>query len=648
MAAGGKPSPDGKCEDCTCPPGFTAEAHGVCMDSLSAEECPAGTRPALGEEGCVPVGVTTCAAGFQLRASGWGCEAIVADTLCEGATREALGSPGCVPIGDCDAVFPPADATHFVDDDFTAAELDDFHFATVTDALAVAPSGSVIAVEEGTYLEGLLIDKSVTVAGRCAEAVRIESDGSMAAGLQAQGYTDVSVRGVTLRGHRGAVVAVGASVEILDCLLEDSRELGVASLAEAYVTLRGSRIAGVESAANGSFGFGVFVQDGGQVDLVESVVTHAHLTSIALDSPTGVVRVERSIIQHTQPDAAGEGGKGIVATDGTATIVESLIRDNTFAGVSIEFPTASVRVERSVIERTRPHSSGAGGHGLESFGGTLHVEDSTLAHNAGISPSGGGILVNGPGDVSVEDGAVVASAEGGIVLQDGERAQIVRSLVHEVVPGSTGVGLGVSVLFGSDLVMHDSAIVGATTVGLVVGSLDDAATPSHAMVTQSIVMSTHSDSMGQFGRGIQVVGALELIDSAVVDNQEVGVFAGGLGTTARLEETLVRTTSLEPDSQFFGHGVIVFEGALAHLSGGALVSNADGGLLVAGAGALVAGVDLVDNRVGIHVQSGTSLEEVSELPAEPTANQVAVDAATRFIDNGARVGSGVLPIPALY
>ena len=190
-----------------CPDGFEPHPSGDgCIDATPAIDCPAGTRAALGNHACQPIAAIACPPGFQADPSGWGCRDISPSEVCAGATFELLGNAACQPIGDCNAAFPPPDATYFVDATYSAGQINATHFTTIKAALTAAPPSSVIAVEAGTYTESLDPKKPVRFVGRCAEKVILQSDGGMTAGLQALSTDGVSMKGFTLSGHRGGEV----------------------------------------------------------------------------------------------------------------------------------------------------------------------------------------------------------------------------------------------------------------------------------------------------------------------------------------------------------------------------------------------------------------------------------------------------------
>lgn len=75
-------------------------------------------------------------------------------------------------------------------------------FASLGDGLAAVPSGGTVVLAAGTYGGGVVIDKAVTLAGRCAAQVTLDGSGAEAAVRVAKAFAggDVVVRGVRITG----------------------------------------------------------------------------------------------------------------------------------------------------------------------------------------------------------------------------------------------------------------------------------------------------------------------------------------------------------------------------------------------------------------------------------------------------------------
>ena len=109
------------------------------------------------------------------------------------------------------------------------------------------------------------------------------------------------------------------------------------------------------------------------------------------------------------------------------------------------------------------------------------------------------------------------------------------------------------------------------------------------------VYDTLPDAHGEFGRGINAQDGASLTATrcTVQGNTDVGVFAGGAGTTVALADTRVLDTSPGPDGTG-GRGIGVEDGASLTATGCTVQGNAEVGVFVARIGSTV---DLVDTAV---------------------------------------------------
>lgn len=153
----------------------------------------------------------------------------------------SLSSAACVPVGDCTAPFPPAGAL-LVDDDYGPADVDATHFKTVTEALIAASKGATIAIAAGTYVEGLTVEKPVTLVGRCAAQVTMQSPGGNVSGMITGQAPKVALRGMTFRGFSGGVLVYdGADATIEDVVIEGSIRTGI-EVDQSKATVRRSKL----------------------------------------------------------------------------------------------------------------------------------------------------------------------------------------------------------------------------------------------------------------------------------------------------------------------------------------------------------------------------------------------------------------------
>lgn len=713
--------------DPTCAEGLGLDEGGACVP-LAPEGCDGDGELAVpGEDSCRSIGWTECGAAFSpddkagctdlcrdgdvrsCRVAGripcadgfvpadLGCSAVVATETCAGATRPALGAEACVPVGDCDAPFPPAGATLFVDDTFADGELDAAHHRSIVGALAVAASGDVIAVESGTYRERVVVPSGVELAGRCAAQVVIEGPDDLGIGVSDD--VGVVVRGVTVRGFDiGVQVDYAATATFEDVIVEDNDTVGMFVLdSGTEVTMRRSVIRDPAGIA-GRFGTGIGVGFGGALTLEDSAVERSLDMGLLVDDAGSQATVSRSIVAGTQGRGNDTLGWGLVAQGGGAiTLIDSLVRGNRNVGVNAVGSGSSLVVRGSVVEDTVVGADVPGGG--NAFGvsaqlsAALEIEDTTVRRSAlygvrvgeeGTSATLRGLVVDGvapePVDglsvgLLVENGAAatlvesfvrneaslagptsfgaaaasgatltledvtVAEVPGAGVASDGAGSLVEarRVLVRDGgVPGGD-FGHGVSVSAGARFVADGLGLVGDQSSALFV---DDA----EASVARATVRGTRPGAAGR-GRAVnaQFAAVVDIEASRLEDNVQVGVFAYGAGTEVTLTHSAVRRTAPTPDGQH-GAGAQVLDGAQLFTDGVELKQSAGVGALFANAAGVLVRTRVLDNRVGLHAQDGTEIREQADAPKQADALTVVVS-ASEFSGNDTRVGSGSLAVP---
>lgn len=671
--ATGQPTSSGApCEDCACPQGFEPGAHG-CVEVLPAEACPAGTRPSLGNRECVPVGWTGgCPDGFAPDASGWGCRAVLPEGACDGGL-ERIGSTACEPVA-CPDVFPPAETTLFVDADLGPGEIDATHFATLSAALNAAGDGDVIAVESGTYVEAVHVLSAVQIVGRCASQVRIESPGGGGAGFDVENAGVVGLRGMTIAGHLGGVLGLGSEVTVEDAVLEGNRAAGVVALSGSVHVLRSRIVDTVPE--GGTQGMGLIAQDGAQVTIESSALVGNRIAgAVAVEAETRLT-VARSVVRDTVlPAGAEQLSAGLLATEGAVVeLQQSALLSNVRAQLSLD--AASATVVDSVLQGALPDATAFGGHGVElQRGASVDISRSALVGNeeaqllatgigttarlaatvargplaAGEGAIGAGVAADSGAVVELDDVAVVACRDSALIAQQpGAHLVAQRTLVTDTVriAGVQASGVGVRVGFGASLQADDLAVVRSVRGGVLVGGVNVGAGGT-ATLQRSVVTDTMADESGGFGRGVDVWNAsAELTDCAVLRNTQAGIIAGGEGTVLTVRRTTVRNTVADGVGTF-GDGVVAVLGATALLSESWSTNNARAGLFFSSSTAALDGVVSSANAIGIQAQDGSTLAEVASEPGVPTPLSVLVGDNSAFVDNGTRVGTGVLAVPQL-
>ncbi|MEJ7730475.1 MAG: right-handed parallel beta-helix repeat-containing protein [Polyangiaceae bacterium] len=664
----------------TCADGFI-EVPGVgCEPLLAADPCPTGTRPAIGSDACLPVGVSACPQGFSPDPLGWGCAEVLPAASCAGATREVLGETTCQPVGDCDAPFPPADATLFVSAAYGPQDLDATHFATIVDALAAAGPGEVIAVDSGVYPDSLVVvEDGVTIAGRCAAEVRIQGEAGSADALFLDSATDLMVRGLTIAGFEASVIADGTRLTLEDVVIDGNRWVAVGALwKDGEIVLRRSVVRDTTRGSQPGPTHGVLAGRQARITLEDSVLSDNLYAALVADEG-GQVTVLRSVIRGTRPEPdgpyAGIAGYGVVVTKGSeATVVESAIVDNQSSGLGVTSAYSGVysraTITRSVVGRTTMNALG-GARAVEAADGAeLVVEDSTLvqseetqiiAEQPGTTlrltdvvvrgpidddggDSGPGVIVGDGATADIQRTAFVGNRVMGIYMHLGGAMTLRESLVQGTLPsrggslfGDAHFGIGAAVLPGTRLDAVDTAFVGNREMSLFVRGQGAAVTLDRVLVADTLY-----DAGDGYGRGINVQdgASLAAVQTAVLRGTEVGVVSFGSFVTLT-DSTIGHTTRGAED--VLAIGVVAALGGRVELLGSTITGNQDVGLIIAASSAYVNGGFVSNNAIGAHVQDGSSLL-VDEAPSGDAMTCV-FSPDTSFVGNATRIGSGEVPLP---
>lgn len=538
-----------------CPAGFTLDASKLgCIDVAPADTCPALTMPVLGAASCAPVAAAACAAGFERDPSGWGCRAVLPASACTGATMEALGETTCVPVGDCATAFPPPGATHFVDAAFTAGQVDATHFTTLGAALAAAPAGAVIAVQAGTYSETLTPPRSVRVVGKCAAEVTLTSPTGAAAGIRAKSGIVLTVEGITMKGHLAALVAEGGATVTARAMVLDANPGGgvLAAGAGTTLTLDRSVVRGTTASAVAK-GFGAEASLGAELVVTDSVLSDNTEIGVHVVGKGSHGRIERSAVLRTAVNAAKDFGNGVVVRgDATAEVVGSAFAQNHDATIVVFGVGTRLTLQDSAIVDTRDSVSRYG-RGMLVDGATVTALRTTFSGNT--------------------DSGIVAEAKSSVTMTD--------SVVASTVAGGDGTnGIGIAVIQGSTVTAKGSAIVGNHQSGVAV--LDSGA---KIVLDGSLVEGTLADADGARGYGIDLEtgGLAEVRGSAITNNTTAGVGLLDKGSKLTMSGSIVRATRADA-SKKGGVAVTVEGGATAAISSSAMIGNRDIGIAVRGAG----------------------------------------------------------------
>ncbi len=653
-----------------CADGFAPASDGDgCTEILPTNDCAPGTRAALGSTTCTKVAAFACPVGFAPDASGWGCRDISPANDCPPGTIEELGSTTCAPIDDCNAPFPPANATRFVDDDTITP--DATHFKTIGDAIIGAPPGTVIAVEAGLYFEGVEPHLSMSIVGRCASKVLVTapSPTTMLAGFQANDVSDgpVSVSGMSFTGFRGGIVEQASDLTVTDVDIHDSMQSGIVAIGGQLHVVH-TRSAG--AIANGELGYGAFVSDGANALFERVVLAKNPVSGLAVNSKS-TAKISQSIVRDSTSDASGQGGTGVAIAEGSTGTVDTcaIIANHSSSVEGYDLGTV-VNITNSVLRDALANPAGGEGDGIaldtQAIGNiqnttvTGNAEDALVAIAAGTTahvsssvfvgygddPQAGIALSNGA-HADLTDVAVVGTRDFGLLAEDNGSAftAVNGTLVGDVTRTKKSddvAGNGVEISYGAALTMNDSTVFNAMQLGIGIGGTDATGSGGTVTLTKVLVAHTIATEKGTFGRGIQVTNGATLTATglALLDNQELGLCLG-LGGTASLTQSLARGTgSIGPTT--FGYGIIVLADSSITVESSAVRENLVGFAFSESCGSIDNTV-VAHNGIGIFAEFST-LNDVSAPPADLTPRQVFVS-QTRFDDNATRVSSADIPLP---
>ncbi len=408
---------------------------------------------------------------------------------CTGATYQRPGDRGCVPVGPtCSGEFAealPANAIYVRASSTAGDGTRARPFATLAEAIAIAPDGATIALSAGVHEADLTIRRDVAIVGACAAETTIRDHGEK--GLELRDGARLSLRRTTLTSDPGLLIDV----------LGDSRlELhGVVLLSNDASALRvhaGSLLARellVRGPVNGASG--ISVQS--ECDIADAV--------IEIDSAGGVrsiggLRLDRIAIVPLPGTTiasgvlTGAGGlfatriavfaeSGFIVSGSTPSLVEDAFVLAGSKSPRISMPTtiaatrAELRVSRAFL-----------GHGLTGVdSGLLELVDVVL--NDTLPP------VNHPGP----SGIGVSRAE--------------LHLERVSIDTAQGVQTNLSRISGSDLIIEDVQM-SASSVPISVAALD------------STIDLTRFAVRGGTSGGLMVAGGRATVRDATIEDVAEG------------------------------------------------------------------------------------------------------------------------------
>jgi hypothetical protein len=528
----------------------------------------------------------TCPSGWRARVEGGStlCEPFGEDgpESCGPDAAHFVGEPGCEPIGQ------PCTAARFAEelpDDATilyaepGAEGGDgtpvAPFGQLSDALAAAPAGGIVALGKGRFEGPWTLSRDVTLWGACPSQTVLTA-------------------------------ATGAEEEAV-LVVTNGVELGLRNL-----SLRDSALAGLD------------VYPSSEADLDGVVIDR--VSGFAVIVGTGArLTMDGSVVRSTRPDAAGRFGRALALVGSTASVRRSLFVANLNAAVSIEGASARLNAESIIVRDTAgSDASPDQGYGLwAESGATAQVTESLFEANMGA-----GIFASQRGRVSLSDSLVrdtLPQADSeifgvGLDLREGASADVERTTFERNADATIYVeDLGsrvrladVAILdtrpraldgdYGRGLEVREGAQAEATRVVLernrdvAIWVEDDG---SSLLLSDAVVRDTQSVEgpppwAGWYGFGLSVSDGSRAFVRRVLfaGNREWSIVALGEGTELTLDDVVARDTAARAldvegeDAGNFGRALAVEEGAVAVARRVVSIDNRTVAILVSRGGAL--------------------------------------------------------------
>lgn len=512
-------------------------------------------------------------------------------------------------------------------------------FRSLGEALDEAAAGWTVGIAAGTYQEALVLDEAVTLHGRCAALVTVQSADApvidVTAGTSAA--APARLEGLRLTGPTVGLWVEGGSVVAERLLVQATATAGIAVVgAGSTVELSRAVVSGTApDPADQTSGRGIWVADGARLDLAEVTLSQNRDVGLHLVGAGTRATATGLLVAGTEPQTSDACcGWGIAAEEGaTLTLVGARLTGSTDVGLLVSGMGTRVDATGIAVDDTRPNAAdGSSGEGAwVELGAELHLTGARLTGNRelglyawgagtrvrargllvdGTLPSGadegrgGALLVEGGAEVSLTGARLSANRDVALLAVDGgTMVEAAGLLVDGTGPQhlDDGFGWGIAAEGGATVRVAGGRSSGNRGFGLVAdGSGVDVS------AWGLLVDGTLTESAGQSnGLGVGVSGAASVVLGGVrlSENALMGLSASGAGTFVRAMHLLVDhglpDTSLGAD----GWGLWAEGGAHVELEAARMSGNREVGLYVRGAGTALSAASLIVDGTGPDVAS---------------------------------------------
>jgi hypothetical protein len=631
-----------------CEPGHLALPGGGCAP-VGPRACPKLWDP-LAAADCQAGDLLPCPAGWAESEDGLSCDPGYAEcpagelALPGGSCEWVVAKPEECPAGPFPEAPPGATEVLHV---LAASQCQsgcggkEKPYPSVQAAVDAAPDGAAVLVGPGTYDEGILLTRAVSVIGLCASLVTISGTAPMpgdSAKVKLAGIAVSKAGGLEISGVRVASAAVGLALDGAKDVIVEGIEVAGARGLGLYVAggsdLHAERLSihdtTPETESTWMKGYGLWVAGGSQAEIEQSLMEKAQGAGAYVRDPGTSLTMSGSTVRSTLPLANGELGYGLAVTDGAeGQVVDCLLEANGEAGIRLVHPGTHLGMATTVVRYSKPTPEGLYGHGLVAVKGasaTLtdclfdgNASEGIWAGYAGTALELVGTVVRGTvpdGEGSYGSGIQVILAASAVISRclvegnwagglstayPGTQLELTGTLVRRNKANSTGQsGIGLQAFEGAQVALSSCLFEENDSEGLLISGAE-----AFVELSKCVVRDTMFDAGGSFGQAMQVADGARVgaSDSLFDSNASEAISAFDPGTLVELLDSVVRDT--KPDGEGdLGHGLQASEGAAISLSASVLEDNSETAVLAAGVGTEVTLTDTIVRDTRWNAESG--------------------------------------------
>jgi hypothetical protein len=517
--------------------------------------------------------MTPCPEGWDLEETERAKSCTPAPRLsCAPGTMQRTGERACSTIGaPCVSKWPDAvGVVLYVESGAAGDGSRDDPLGSIAEAIAAAPSGAMIAVAAGVYREPLVIDRSVSIAGACTEAVIVtatvaidavnvvlrdlrvggvaidgsaELDGVWIEGSGIETRGPLVARDVLIAGAPAAAIVASAAVDLERVVIDGAQELGLA-MRGGQLRFHDLRIEDIRG-------------DATAIDLSGGATVRGDVLSISrsglgvrFSGASGEIELAFVETSTASADRRAEAGSALAIVGGSSAIARRwLAEESATAGVLVFSSTATIS---DVIVRRAGLDHSSGGYGVTTYLGEvtatrlaisdvigeavhlgcsrkvtvadLYLGGVTTAPVSGNDNDGRGIHVYTCTQTStfgLQHALIENTSAQGLLIEDYAAPLATQSIVRDVVIRSTGVQ-GISAYGGGALTLEHARIESTAATGIRISA------GGHADLTDVTVRGTSSypgDDFSVAGHGIAISEATATITRfELANNKAAGLY----------------------------------------------------------------------------------------------------------------------------